>query len=623
MLNSLTISDLQQASPNLLNVQSFPDAVSPGTYTSGVNHAITGFNQVMMKHAEVFDPFIQASLITQPRHWLNVIPRGAYPNFQGVTHETRVFRGGLQHYAGLSGWSQIDPVPTSTNNPCAAGAFDTAAYAWERFEWTGYQAYWGSDPICVTSLQYTQQAQEQLAWILQVGADYGISMQEVWNRDWLIKSAVDAGRSFLMTSSYVGNTDSAKFYYEPRCKFFSTTVAFGASSHPHKVDSQATGITAPFIVFPADVDIETLNFDVLDMLHMDFDASCPTAALGNSSGSPLYGLPISKFDFERYVKGNPYELANWREARAEKLITGMVDVKTHRDWALSFDSNQLRFKVAKVVDNYDSDDYAGVASALNGKTVIIAQYVAPRIAGRVGENSQSIPEWNPEYGAAELAVSPIMLNRVFTNLMGTDVTTLGSGTFFGPMPGLNGKWAWINIPDKATNPYGKIGNFLGEFRIFPKVEPNVVFSTAFLYRRCTEPIRARCPVDNADINPDTQVGTSASGVAYVASDVNATADTFVMAATLGKKLVDAPAGKQVKVTFSGLTADVEVTGYLVKTSTAPTYTIHVTASGVMDMLAAEPANGTAGYYLVDGVLTYKTDDEGYATTDLVLDSVSL
>lgn len=616
MLNSLVITDPQQASPNTLNVQAFPNATIPGAYSTAVNHAIAGFNQVMMKHAEVFDPFIQASLITQPRHWLNVIPRGAFPNFNGITHETRVFRGGLEHYAGLSEWAQINPTPSTTNNPSIGGGFNTVAYAWERFEWTGYQTYWGSDPISVDSLQYTQQAQEQLAWILQVGANYGISIQEVWNRDWLIKSAVDAGRAYLMTSSYVGNTASAKFYYEPRCKFVAN-VDFAASTHPYKVNSTTTGLTKPFIVFPANVDIETLNFDVLDMLHMDFDASCPSAAIGNSSGSPLYGLPISKFDFERYIKGNSYELANWREARSEKLITGMTDVKTHRDYALSFDANQLRFKVLKVVDNYDSSGYAGVGADLDGTTVIIAEYVAPRIAGRTGENSAQIPEWNPEYGSAELAVTPIMLNKVFTNLMGTDITTLGSGTYFGPQPGLNGKWAWLNILDKTTNPYGKIGNFVGEFKIFPKVEPNVVFATAFLYRRCTEPIRARCPVDNADVNPDTQVGTSADGVSYAASAVSAANDTFTLTATLAKKLVDAPVGKQVTVTFSGLAADVAVTGYLVKTSAAPSYTIHVTASGVMDLLAAA---GT-GYYLVGTVLTNKTAEN--VVTPMVLDSVSL
>lgn len=593
---------------NGTNVQTFPNAVSPGSYSSGVNQAVTAFNQVMMKYAEYFDPFIQKSLIDHPRHWYNAIPKGVFPNFQGTTHETRVFRGGLQHYAGLSSWSLVNPTPSSTNNPCTRGSYNTVGYAWERFEWTGRQTYWGSDPICSDSLQYTPQAMEQLAWILQVGADYGVSIMEVWNRDWLIKTAIDADRGYVMTSSYVGNTDSEKFYYDP-------LVAFGTD--PGEVDP-STGITAPFIVFKAGVEIEPLNFDVLDMLHQDFDVSCPTAAIGSNAGSPLYGLPISKYDFERYVKGNSFELANWREARAEKLITGVGDVKTHRDWALSFDANQLRFKIAKVVPDYDSDDYGGVGADLDGETVVIAQYVAPRVAGRTGENSAQIPEWNPEYASAELAVAPIMLNRVFTNLMGTDLTTLGSGTSFGPQPGLNGKWAWINFLDKTLNPWGKVGNFVGEFRIFPKVEPHVVFSTSLLYRRCTEPIRARCPVDNADVNPDTVVGASADGVSYTASSQDVTANSFTLIATLAKKLVDAPVGKQVTVTFTGLESPVEVVGYLVKTSTAPIYTIHVAADGVMDIVAI----ASAGYYVdTDGVLKNKSG--GGDVTSMVLDSVEV
>lgn len=580
----------------------------PGTYTAGVNQAVAGFNQTMMKFAEVFDPFIQQALITQPRHWLNMIPRGAFPNFNGYQHETRIFRGGLQHYAGLSAWNTIDPVSSTTNNPCARGAYPTPGYAWEKLAWTGKETTWGSDPICVKTLQYVQEAQRQLSWILQVALDYGVSIMEVWNRDFLIRTAtVDAARGYVMTSSYVGNTASPKFYYDPFVVFGEGEGEVGA----------ATGITKPFIVFKADVPVEPLNFDVLDMLHQDFDASCPSSAIGSNSGSPLYGLPVSKFDFERYIKGNPYELANWREARAEQLITGVANVKTHRDWALSFDNNQLRFKISAVVANYDSDDYGGVGAALDGETVVIAEYVAPRIEGRVGEDSKRIPEWNPEYASAELAVMPVLLNRVFTNLMGTEVSTLGSGTFFGPQPGLNGKWSWINIPDKTTNPWGQIGNFVGMYEIFPKPETNIPHSTAFLYRRCTEPIRSRCPVDNTDVNPDTATGGSADGVSYVASGADATANSFALAATLDKKLVDAAVGSAVTVTFAGLASDVEVTGYLLKASTAPVYQIFIAADGVMDVVAA----AGPGYYIDSGVLKHQSAEA--EVTSLTLKSVSV
>lgn len=580
----------------------------PSSYATGVNQGYAGFNQVMMKFAENFDPFIQRAQIAHPRHWLNVIPRGAFPNFSGYVHETRIFRGGLQHYAGLNMWSDVNPVSSSTNNPCAKGAFTTPGYAWERLQWSGKNTYWGSDPICVKTLQYVQEAQQQLSWILQAALDYGISLLEVWNRDFLIRTATtDADRGYIMTSSYVGNPDSPRFYYDPFVKFGSGSGEVAA----------ATGITKPFIVFKADVPIETLNFDVLDMLHQDFDVSCPEGAIGGNAGSPLYGLPISKFDFERYIKGNDYELANWREARAEQLITGVTNVKTHRDWALTFDNNQIRFKISAVVDNYSSSTYGGVGAALDGETVIIAEYVPPRILGRTGENSALIPEFNPEYATAEIAVAPVMLKSVFTNLMGSDLTTLGTGTSFGPQPGLNGRWSWINIVDKSTNPWGEIGNFVGRYEIFPKPEVHVPFSTALLYRRCTEPIRARCPVDNPDVNPDTATSTSATGSSYVASGANVTKDTFMISATLDKKLVDAAVGTEVNVVFSGLAADVTVPGYLTKTSSAPVYNIFIAAANKMNLIAAA---GTDGYYIVDGVLK---NEDTLTVTSMALKSVAI
>jgi len=100
-----------------------------GTYTTTVPQAIAGFNQVMMKKAEVFDPFVQKSLIANPRFWYNMIPRGAFPNFNGYQHETRIFRGGLEHYAGLADWTAIDPNATDSNNPCKTGTYTVPHYA--------------------------------------------------------------------------------------------------------------------------------------------------------------------------------------------------------------------------------------------------------------------------------------------------------------------------------------------------------------------------------------------------------------------------------------------------------------------------------------------------------------
>lgn len=626
MLNPYTpaITDAQQAAPNMLNYRvptgvTIPGAYSNSIYTEGALGAgITGFNQVMMQQAEHFDPFIQRSLIDQPRFWYDRIPRGAYPNFSGVEQETRIFRGGLVKYAGTGEWRQIDPMPSATNNPCGTGSYVTPKYAWERLQWTGFKTYWGSDPICSENLRFVDQAIQQLAWILETGADYGISIQEVWNRDSLIRYSVDYDRSFIMTSSYVGNSSAPRYYYEPRCTF-----NVGSGTYDITTSAATAGVTGPFIVFPAGTDVEPLNFDVLDALHESLDVRCRGSALSTESGRPIYGLPISTLDFERYIKGNQYEVANWRESRSEKLIQGYdLGVKTHRGFAIMDDGNQLRFKIKGYIASYNSANFANLFSALDGQPVFVAQYVAPRIEGRLGENNQPIPEDNPEYFTAELAVMPILMNKVFTNLMGTPVTSLGSATFFGPQMGLNGKWSWVNNPGQ-NNEEGNIGNFRGKFEIFPRPEISVVHATSFLYRRCTESIRSRCPVDNVLVDPDTATGAVAA-VSYSAAAADVVQATSVsISATLGSKLTDVGVGDAVTLKFTGagtLAAVDGVTGYVIRSASAPTYTIHIPSLVAQTVTLA--ADSAIGVYVVGGVLANKAAADAIDTVPLVLVSIA-
>lgn len=587
---------------NGLNLYAVGNGLTTPAATYATSVPQTGWNQEMMKLAEVFDPFIQKSLISQPRFWYNVIPRGQFPNFNGVEHETRIFRGGLQHYAGLQDW---DAITVDSRASCVPGGYTVPEYAWEKLSWAGYKRRWGSDPVCLDTMKYIQRAQEQLAWILQVGADYGISLQEVFNRDMLLKFALDNGRQLIMSRDAVSARASApKFYYDPFVKFGEGAGEVAA----------ATGITAPFIVWAASDEVEPLNFDVLDFLHEDLDVSCPATALSSSGGENLFGLPVSKYDFERYIRGNDWETKNWRESRSEQLIQGLgMGVKNHRGWAMSFDENQLRFKVKKVVKVYDASVYGDVGTALDGLEVIIAQYVPPRVAGRMGENGSAVPEFNPEYHSAELAIMPTLQKDIFTNLMGSEVTSLGSGTFFGPQAGLNGIWKWINIPDPVSNPEGLIGNFRGRFEIFPKPDASIFFATALLYRRCATPIRAMCPVDNAEINPDTGTDpVAASSAVYSAPDT--TEKTATLTVKLAKTLVNAGPGTPVSVAIAvGATAET-LTGYILQDAGAGalTYVIGITAG--IATLDTAPANADGEYSVANGVLSKYVTDALVATT---------
>jgi len=297
--------------------------------------------------------------------------------------------------------------------------------------------------------------------------------------------------------------------------------------------------------------------------------------IGSEDGRPVFGMPISMRDFEKFVKGDKNQLEAWRQAMPMELIKGYgMLLKSFRYFALIEDTNQLRFKVVKVVTAAQANAKGITVFGDSANTkLFLAEYVPPRKLGRIGANGIGIPEENMDYIKAELAISPIFMNNVFTNQFVPATPDLGSGTSFGAQPGLNGNWGWQNILDKTTNPHGKVGNFYGTYEIFPKPESNFVNATAFLYRRCTESLRSRCPVN---IDDDT-----ASTANIVSTDVTAAAAGEEIADALVEikltKTIDATIGTPVSIAVKDKNAsDGVIYGVIVKASAAPTYTVAIT-----------------------------------------------
>ena len=502
-----------------------------------------GFNQLLLNLPPTFEKLIQQEVMARPRFWHDRIPRGAFPLFNGTTGETNIFRGALYKFAGLDEWQDIDPVPSSTNNPCGSGQYDTIKYGWERLQWSGKKAYWGSDPICLDALKFSPRVQEQLAMILSAGSEYGIQMQEVWNRDMFIYQSVLFGRSFVMSTDFYGPTDSPRYFYDPFVKM--SAVTYSGSAKP----------TRPFIVIEASAasQIEPLNFDVLDQVRESLKIRCPGAAVSRGNGEPMFALAVSSDDVERYIRGNEEERRYWIEHDPGALIQhyGFAP-NTFRRWIITNDGNQLRFKIKGKVENYNPADFGGVAEQLAGETVIIAEAVDPQIPSkvRVGIGGSPIPEDNPDYYRAELAIAPIFMNQVFTNLFVPTVSTLGSGTYFGPVTGLNGKWGWTNFRD-STNPEGNVGKFFGKFEIVPRPETHVFHCTSFLYRRCTQPLRSMCPSENVRVNPDLSADTADGSETKVKTRKVSLLDEGLALVQLEAPMKGLEAGK--KVSFGSFT----------------------------------------------------------------------
>lgn len=456
------------------------------------------YNHMFMTLAQSFDPFMQKCEAEMPHWWLNRIPRGAFQLENGTVQETRIYRGGLSHYAGLQDWEELAPDPT-VKDACAPLPFKTYGYAWETLAWSGKRTAWGSDPICIDVLRFVSKAAEQIGWILDTGVKFGTAIQNIWNRDKYIDTTVRAGRSFVMTSDYSG-ASSRRYFYNPFVKF--------DKNSPLGDGPVATAVDKPFIVIDASGDIEPLNFDRLELERNQLKRRYPDAAVGRIGSELMFALCVSQEDVEKYIRGNEEERKYWIEANPQALIQhyGFAPT-TFRRWVITDDQDQLRFKLTKyyAAGTFTTGvckTYGGVGMELAdaGKPVWIAEYVAPEVQIRTGINGGAIPGPNPEYDTAELAIAVVFMNKVFTNLFVPDYkANIGRGTYFGPKTGLNGKWAWYNI-QTPENPDQRVGNFKGTFEIVPKPDVHVFDSLSFLYRRCAQPLPSICPVENENVN---------------------------------------------------------------------------------------------------------------------------
>lgn len=560
------------------------DPSRTGAYMS--SDGLFKYNQFFMTFAQNFDPFMQKKEAAAPHWWLNRIPRMAYPLFSGTVQETRIYRGGLSIYGGLADWQDLAGDPTSVD-ACAPMDFKTYQYAWETLAWSGKKTAWGSDPICIEVLKYTPKAAEQLGWILETGVKFGTAIQNIWNRDMFIYQTVMAQRSYVMTNEYRG-AGSPRYVYQPFCHL---DAADTAGSDLHAEVTAVTGSDGkphPFILIDASAGIEPLNFDVLDIVRNQLKRRCPEAAVGRIGSEPMFAIAVAEEDVEKYIRGNEEERKYWIEANPQALIQhyGFAPT-TFRRWTITSDDDQLRFKLKTFIPKGTSKSElakygnVGVAEFTDGSVTTVPLWVAvqvdPEYAGRAGVNGSPVPVPNPEYDMAEIAIAPIFMNRIFVNQFVPDATNLGSGTWFGPKKGLNGKWSWRNFPTKE-NPDQKIGNFYGEFQIVPKPDVCVYDCISFVYRRCAEPLPSVCPVDNAKINPAALL--TESEVAGAVTSVGATLDLYLKTA-LAVSAGDAVTIAVKKTVGSASPVDATLTGLVYESLTGTHKRVQITdaASG--------------------------------------------
>lgn len=543
-----------------------------------------GFQTAIWASLQTVDPLIEKKVMMLPRFWHDRIPRGVFELGNGVVRQRRFFRGSLYKTVGLDNWEPIDPVPSISNDPCRFPKHSSVDYAWDQLAWSGMRSAWGSHPICANAFRYIKDAAEQIAIELEAGMEVGVHMQETFNRDFFVLQSVNFGRSYIMSQYTRGQEDAPRYFFDPFVKFGAASdpatktvkadLVLGSDGHPHA-----------FIVMDASVEPEPLNWTSLDSIHEMLALRCRDAAIATENGEPVFGIMVNNNDVMKSVEGDDRVYREWLEVKPQALIDDYkVTFKTYRNWGIVSDPTQLRFKIKRHIAAYDPDVYGGVGEELRGKEVFIAIAVEPQVAEkkRKGINGGDIPCENFEYVNAEIAIAPVFMNNVFTNEFETQgQVNLKNNMTFGAFPALNGQWGWVRGPQTEADPFQQTGKFYGLLLLHPRPEARVYDTMSFVYRRCKEALRAKCPVENPRYNPDAIKRGEAADLAETITVEEAIAQGETLDIVLAKGYGPLAIGDKrvLSVTADGedVASDVEVV--VVDVTMAPYFTVAVVSAG--------------------------------------------
>jgi len=518
---------------------------------------LVDYNQKFIDTAEHFDQFITNRARKHPSVWFDRVPRGVLTPFSGLTLKSNIFHGGLGEQAGLSNWSRIQPSrkPSKGDAGYDACNYDpkTFSYAWESRQFTGFQASWQSEPICLNDIMYVEQGKEQARLIASFLPYITMSVWENWNRENYVKLAVDYSQGHILTSGGLDYSESpsVRFHYDPEVE-------------------DADGNT--YILFDSSIEVSTLNWSYFDWWQDYLGDECPEAALASMDQLPVFGLMLHKRDFNKMVMGDPDLREDLRAAKAQVLIEDYRSFTEWKGWALIHDRNQMRFKY----ESLQTDPTYG-SESLTG-SYVKANRVTPMREGEA-VTIGNLPEANPDYHNAELAIGVVFMNQVFQNLVPTKISNLGSGMIFGAKPGFNGEFAWINEYDKDINPMKEVGYFFALFKAFPKPLMYSRHALVFLYRRCPQTWSTTCDLGSSDL------ATTAVAITSAEADVSVDTTNKTVTLTLAQ-LLNCQTGAA--VTLAG--ADITNTSAIIADSSqAPTYTLAFAEGITMDS-AADFAN---------------------------------
>ena len=513
------------------------------SFRPGDQFKVSNFEQRLIDLTERYDEFLEKYDREHPMVFRDRIAREAYPLFSGLSQKTNIWHPGLGPQAGISEWKpiQVSVVGNGQDggyNACSIGDTQTYGFSVESKEYTGLNTEWRSPVICVKDTMWTEEARRQVGYIYSMGVMITSQAWEVYSRETYMKMASDSANLYVLTAGapLEGNP---KFKYDPFETYEYTGGPYGATEK----------ITV--LKIPVGVEVSTLNMSFLDYYHQWASGEFPGAALKTIGGLPTFGLMLNMVDVDKMVRDDADTRADLREAKPEMLFDNYTQTfKDLRGWGFIHDTRQMRFKYWKT----DGTDlwFRRVLPMREGRKITIG----------------NLPEFNPEYIAAEIAVAVVFLNDVYRIRIPPKLDSLSGGTSFGPAPGFSGDWMWINY-QSDENLYREVGFHAMRMAAFPKPLRYSTRAMAFAYRRCPQTWPSVCKLD-------ASAGTGAISLAAnaAAADVDATNKTVTV--TLASPLGGAIGQAVLVKSGTDFNSSTGCLGFIAADASAPTYVIGFT-----------------------------------------------
>jgi len=473
----------------------------------------TGF----VNAVENIDWVIRDMSVTQPRMFVNLIPRTAYKLGTGLVHTIQKFYGDIGDMGGLTFWDRIKTSTPATNelpafDSCVPPQARMTGHGIARQNYYGWQTALRTPDICINDIKWTTEFAQQVELIFKHLAEITIQTWENLGRE----GYMFFNRNLVCSD---GSPDASVFTYDP--------------------------FTSTQITLPSTTKIGMLNWRWLRWHHQYLSLQNRGSASGMINGLPVWPLIADPADVDDMIRADSVLREDIRYSnKANILIDNYMALETVRNmFAMNYDIMTPRFKEIS-----------------NNGTTRTLERVAPFEKRVILIGTR--PVISTEYMNAQYGVAHIFLKNTFSmEVPPAGPASAGGGTSFGVVPNLMGKFEWMNIQNETDNRYKEKGHYDSRYQAFLKPEDFSGEGINILYKR--------------EVNTPLQVwdfGTVADGAVQnvgVAVKVGTDATYDQVDVTLAE-LLPCQANGSVTVTY-GEAYGTSATASIANDGSAPTY----------------------------------------------------